>query len=72
MSVAVRPSGDRAELGLPTKLFELSGMNSSGEWEEYAPARDGKRFLVKLPTQQDATQMRVLTNWTSLLARPQQ
>lgn len=68
MSVGVRVNGDQLEVGLPTRLFQIAGLATSGETDEYAPSRDGQRFLVKQPTEQEAgLTLQVLTHWTSLL-----
>jgi eukaryotic-like serine/threonine-protein kinase len=67
MAVAVRASGERLEVGLPAKLFEIHGLKGTG-YDDYAPSADGQRFLVKLPVEQDRrVQLHVVTNWTSLI-----
>jgi Tol biopolymer transport system component/predicted Ser/Thr protein kinase len=67
MSVAFRAEGDRAEVELPTKLFELGGFLGP-EYDDYAPSSDGQRFLVKLPVEESqVVRMHVVTNWQSLL-----
>jgi hypothetical protein len=67
MAVALRPSGERLEVGLPARLFEIQGLQGTG-YDDYAPSADGRRFLVKLRVEQDRkAQLHVVTNWTSLL-----
>ena len=67
MSVAFRAVGDRAEVDLPTKLFELGGFLGP-EYDDYAPSSDGQRFLVKVPVEEsEAVQIHIVTNWQSLL-----
>jgi Tol biopolymer transport system component len=69
MSVAFRGRGDRAEVDLPTPLFEIGGFEGP-DYDDYAPSADGQRFLVKLAVEQgQRTRMHVVTNWTSLLER---
>ena len=66
MAVAVRTEGDRADVSLPTDLFEIRGLQTGTD--DYAPSADGQRFLVKTPTQQQRKpQLQIVTNWTSLL-----
>ncbi|MDX1582480.1 MAG: protein kinase [Thermoanaerobaculia bacterium] len=67
MSVEVNGDGDRLEVGLPVELFEVKGVQGTG-YDDYAPAADGKRFLVKKPMQEDRpTRLQIIRNWTSLL-----
>ena len=67
MTVAVRASGERLEVSLPTKLFEVHGLEGM-DYDDYAPSADGQRFLVKLPVQESRKpQLQIVTNWTSLL-----
>jgi Tol biopolymer transport system component len=67
MSAAFRAEGDRAEVELPTKLFELGGFLGP-EYDDYAPSADGERFLVKVPVEEkQVVRMHVVTNWQSLL-----
>ncbi len=69
MAVAVRASGERLEVGLPTKLFEIRGLQGTG-YDDYAVSPDGQRFLAKVPVQQARkVQLQIVTNWTSLLER---
>jgi Tol biopolymer transport system component len=67
MAVGVRAVGERLEVTLPTKLFEVRGLEGTG-YDDYAPSADGQRFLVKLPMEQDRKpQLQIVTNWPSLL-----
>jgi hypothetical protein len=67
MAVAVRAAGERVEVSLPAKLFEVHGLEGTG-YDDYAPSADGQRFLVKQPVEQDRKpQLQIVTNWPSLL-----
>ncbi|MCG6920394.1 MAG: protein kinase [Acidobacteria bacterium] len=67
MSVAFRDRNDRAEVDLPTELFEIGGIEGP-DYDDYAPSADGQRFLVKVAVDQgQRTRMHVVTNWPSLL-----
>ena len=70
MAVAVRASGDRLEVGLPTELFEIRGLQGTG-YDDYAASPDGQRFLVKRAGRAEpaSAQLQIVTNWTSLLER---
>jgi eukaryotic-like serine/threonine-protein kinase len=67
MAAAVRATGERLEVSLPTKLFEIHGLEGTG-YDDYAPSADGQRFLVKLAAEESRKpQLQIVTNWTSLL-----
>ena len=67
MAVEVRAGGERLEVSLPTSLFEIRGLQGT-DFDDYAVSSDGRRFLAKLPVQEDRKpQLRIVTNWTSLL-----
>jgi hypothetical protein len=67
MSAAVRAVGERLEVSLPTRLFEIRGLQGTG-YDDYAPSPDGQRFLVKqLVEETRKPQLQIVTNWTSLL-----
>ena len=67
MAVSVRAAGERLEVSLPTRLFEIRGLEGTG-YDDYAPSADGQRFLVKLPVQESRKpQLQIVTNWTSLV-----
>ncbi len=67
MAVSVRAAAERLEVSLPTRLFEIRGLEGTG-YDDYAPSADGQRFLVKLPVQESRKpQLQIVTNWTSLL-----
>jgi Tol biopolymer transport system component len=67
MSVAFRGRGDRAEVDLPTTLFEIGGFQGP-DYDDYAPSADGQRFLVKVAVDQaQRARMHVVMNWPSLL-----
>jgi eukaryotic-like serine/threonine-protein kinase len=66
-AVDVRMTADGLDVSLPTELFEIRAIQGTG-FDDYAPSRDGQRFLVKVPVGQDSRPMlHVVTNWTSLL-----
>ncbi|UCF37938.1 MAG: protein kinase, partial [Acidobacteriota bacterium] len=67
MVVEVRTEGDRLEVGLPSELFKLENLQGGG-YDDYAPAKDGQRFLVKVPIQQpEGPRLHIVTNWSELL-----
>ena len=67
MAVEVRSDGQRLEVSLPTEFFEICGLQGTG-YDDYSPAADGQRFLVKAPVEPDRErQFHVVTNWPSLL-----
>jgi hypothetical protein len=67
MAAAVRTAGERLEVSLPTRLFEIRGLQGAG-YDDYAPSVDGQRFLVKQPVQESSKpQLQIITNWTSLV-----
>jgi Tol biopolymer transport system component len=69
MTVDVRPQGDRLEVSSAKRLFALRGQQNYGS-DDFAPATDGQRFLVKIPVEEVAKpQLHIVTNWPSLLPR---
>ena len=69
MAVAVREEDDVLELGMPEALFELPSGQALNT-DHYAVARDGQRFLVKLPLGTDEPdRLHVVLNWPALLGR---
>jgi len=67
MAVEVHAAGDRLDVSLPTGLFEIHGLEGTG-YDDYAPAGDGARLLVKQPVEEGrAPRLQIVTNWTSLL-----
>jgi dipeptidyl aminopeptidase/acylaminoacyl peptidase len=67
MSVAFGGRADRAEVDLPTALFEIDGFQGP-DYDDYAPSADGQRFLVKVAVDQgQRARMHVVTSWPSLL-----
>ncbi|MCG6925343.1 MAG: serine/threonine-protein kinase [Acidobacteria bacterium] len=67
MSVAFRGRDDRAEVDLPTELFEIGGFEGP-VYDDYAPSADGQRFLVKVAIDHgQRARMHVVTSWPSLL-----
>ena len=67
MAATVRTAGERLEVSLPTKLFEIRGLQGTG-YDDYAPSPDGQRFLVKQPVEESRKpQLQIITNWTSLV-----
>jgi len=70
MSVAFRSRDDRAEVDLPTPLFEIGGFEGP-DYDDYAPSANGERFLVKQPIGEGRKpRLQIITNWTSLLGSP--
>ncbi len=68
MAVDVR-SGAKLEWGKPHPLFKTS-LNVIQNMEQYAPAPDGKRFLLIVPSSESSSlQFNVILNWTSLLKK---
>jgi Tol biopolymer transport system component len=66
-AVEVRGDGDRLDVSLPTELFDIQGLQGTG-LDDYAPAADGQRFLVKQPVEEGReARLQIITNWTSLL-----
>jgi Tol biopolymer transport system component len=67
MAVGLKAIGEQVEVSLPTRLFEIRGLQGTG-YDDYAVAADGQRFLVKLSVEQSRkAQLHIVTNWTSLL-----
>ena len=67
MAAAVRTAGERLEVSLPTKLFEIRELQGTG-YDDYAPSPDGQRFLVKVAVEETRKpQLQIITNWTSLV-----
>ena len=62
MSVRILPGSD-VSISLPEPLFDLSDFQP--DQDEYAPSRDGQRFLVKLPVEPLATHtpLHLILNW---------
>ena len=58
MSVTV----EGTTVGTPTELFRAPGMQ-----REWSVSADGQRFLVAVPSRQDAPAFTVLVNWQSAL-----
>jgi hypothetical protein len=66
-AVTVRDQDTRVDLGRPVDLFEVPSLQGA-YFDDYAAARDGQRFLVKVPVGEQAEpRIHVLLNWTSLL-----
>jgi dipeptidyl aminopeptidase/acylaminoacyl peptidase len=66
-TVDIEVTDDRLEVGLPTKLFEMSFIQGAG-YDDYATSGDGQKFLVKLPVEEEEERkFHIVTNWTSLL-----
>jgi Tol biopolymer transport system component len=64
--VNVQATADRVDVSLPTELFAVKSVQGA-MYDDYAPAPDGQRFLVKIPAAQEKPRLAVVTNWTSLL-----
>ena len=56
-------SGTEFQAGTPQPLFEIEGTN-------YAPSKDGQRFLVSVVTEKAPSPLiNVVQNWTATLTR---
>jgi serine/threonine protein kinase len=65
MAVDIR-TGAKFEWGVPHPLFKAP-LNVNQVMEQYAPAPDGKRFLLVAPASEiSSAQFNVVLNWTSL------
>jgi hypothetical protein len=71
MNVSVNTAG-RFTPGAPTRLFD-TGLIVDPIRDQYAVSRDGKRFLISVPTETEAQESRprfvVVQNWISELRR---
>ncbi len=62
-----RTQDDRLEVSPPRRLFALRSQRNYGT-DDFAPSADGRRSLVKIPTEEIAKpQLHIVTNWPSLL-----
>jgi serine/threonine protein kinase len=68
MSVDVRDTSGRLEFGVPRLLFQAP-VEATPEVELYDVTRDGRRFLMMVPLESSASQINVIVNWSSTLAR---
>jgi Tol biopolymer transport system component len=68
MSVGVRNVRGRLEFGVPRFLFQTP-VEASPEIELYDVTRDGQRFIMTVPLESSASQMSVIVNWPSVLAK---
>jgi len=68
MSVDVTDTGGRLEFGVPRLLFQAP-VEATPEVELYDVTRDGRRFLIMVPLESSASQINVIVNWSSALAR---
>jgi hypothetical protein len=69
MSVAI-PAGGPKEAPRPTLLFE-SGLTGSAAFDQFAPAPEGNRFLLRRPVgaqASDTAPVIVIVNWRNLPA----
>ncbi len=64
MAVKVTPSAPAPGFSTPTRLFQRKDIVISGGREIYAPSRDGQRFLILVPVEDDrAKAIQLITNW---------
>ncbi len=74
MAVAFREGTNRTEVGIPTTLVpadRLGAVIEGPDYDDYAVAADGQRFLVKVPAAQSERQrIHVLLTWTSRVKSP--
>jgi hypothetical protein len=68
MSVDVRNVEGRLEFGVPRFLFQTP-VEANPEVELYDVTRDGQRFIMMVPVESSASQMSVIVNWPSVVAR---
>ena len=67
MAVAVRAAGERVEVSLPTKLFEIRGLQGTG-YDDYAPSAGRPALPREAPRRGGRKpQLQIVTNWTSLV-----
>jgi serine/threonine protein kinase/Tol biopolymer transport system component len=66
MAVRFDATEESAEVSLPEELFELQ-VSTSPVVDDYAPAGDGERFLVKVPLVEKKVRLHVLTGWSGLV-----
>jgi eukaryotic-like serine/threonine-protein kinase len=64
MAVAVK-SRESLEVGLPQPLFKIGPVLP--DYDDYAPSRDGSRFLIKVPVSEETPSIQLVVNWASLL-----
>jgi hypothetical protein len=63
-------TGQRPTLGRPRVLFN-TGLSPTTNIDQYAPNRDGTRFLLRRPRGNDGLdRLEVIVNWPALLNRP--
>ncbi len=68
MSVEVKEVGDSLEFDIPRLLFETR-VEANPLIELYDVTGDGQRFIMMVPVQSLASQLNVVVNWPSALAR---
>lgn len=69
MAIPVVQTEPNFGVGAPRLLFKTGLKKVSGEVEDYAVAGNGKRFLVKLPTEGETQAgFPIVLNWPALLA----
>ena len=68
MSVDVRSVGDHLEFGVARFLFQTR-IEATPDVELYDVTRDGQRFIMMVPLESATSQMNVIVNWPSALAR---
>ncbi len=73
MAVDVREGVTGAEIGIPAVLVpasELKAVVQGLDYDDYAVANDGQRFLIKTPVADRGSQrIHVMLNWPSLLPK---
>ena len=70
--MAVEVKGDSAmfEAGVPRPLFEMRGLGGFPGGGRNDVTRDGKRFLVNIPAQEENPRpITIVLNWTADLKR---
>jgi Tol biopolymer transport system component/predicted Ser/Thr protein kinase len=67
MAVDLKLNADSVESSTPKELFPLSMFSPAGA--TFEPGRDGQRFLVLRPVEQNAQSLTVVVNWPSLLKK---
>ena len=70
MQVSVR-GGARFDAAGPTPLFKTNISTMLNPYRmDYVPAADGQRFLMKVPVDEPAPAITVVSNWPALLNKP--
>jgi dipeptidyl aminopeptidase/acylaminoacyl peptidase len=73
MAVSIKTTAPRIEVGLPSAIVRVPDLTPNLEWlyrSSYAPARDGRHFLVEvLAPGVPQPPLQVIVNWPALFQR---